>query len=78
MYELIGTSKNENCGSELIYREFPFKSNKFLDKNIFFEGRKEFIEYIDYFSTDQDDKTDIYSISGITKKLGSSPALVIS
>jgi len=68
LYELIGTSKNENNGSELVYREFPFKSNKFLDKNIFFEGRKEFIEYIDYFSKDQDDKKDIYSISGITKK----------
>uniref|UniRef100_A0A6C0LBF1 ATPase AAA-type core domain-containing protein n=1 Tax=viral metagenome TaxID=1070528 RepID=A0A6C0LBF1_9ZZZZ len=68
LYELIGTSKNENSGSELIYREFPFKSNKFLDKNIFFEGRKEFIEYIDYFSTEKDHKKDIYSISGITKK----------
>jgi hypothetical protein len=67
LYELIGTSKNENSGSELVYREFPFKSNKFLDKNIFFEGRKEFIDYIDYFSTEQDEK-DIYSISGITKK----------
>jgi SpoVK/Ycf46/Vps4 family AAA+-type ATPase len=67
LYELTGTSKNENNSSELVYREFPFKSNKFLDKNIFFEGRKEFIEYIDYFSKDHD-KKDIYSISGITKK----------
>jgi chaperone BCS1 len=51
------------------YREFPFKSNKFLDKNIFFEGKKEFIQFIDRFCEKNELKDDdIYEISGVTKK----------
>lgn len=51
------------------YREFPFRSNKFLDKNIFFEGKKEFIQFIDRFCEKNDLKDDdIYEISGVTKK----------
>lgn len=50
------------------YREFPFKSNKFLDQNIFFEGKREFTQFIDRFSEKDEVKDDIYEISGVTKK----------
>jgi hypothetical protein len=52
------------------YREFPFKSNKFLDKNVFFEGKQEFIQFIDRFCETNHSNNDnsIYEISGVTKK----------
>jgi chaperone BCS1 len=51
------------------YREFPFKSNKLLDKNIFFDGKADFINFIDRFKDDANVcKNDIYEISGVTKK----------
>jgi chaperone BCS1 len=55
------------------FRKYPFRSNKHLDKNIFFEGKREFIRYIDRFikKVDGAPKTEHelkYEDAGITFK----------
>ena len=44
--EYIHSQKDEDEKMNLIFKEYPFKSNKFLDKNIFFEEKDSLIKYI--------------------------------
>jgi hypothetical protein len=78
LYEFMRSYNDEDRRDKQTteYREFPFKSNKFLDKNVFFEGKQDFIQFIDRFceghaktsiSNDNNDNC-IYEISGVTKK----------
>ena len=74
-FEYIKCEKDEDGKCITIFRSCPFKSNKHLDKNIFFENRQAFINYIDRFSrtiTDIDRKTNdaLYEDAGITYKAG--------
>ena len=39
-----------------MFRKYPFRSNKFLDKNIFFKEKDEFIQYVDRFIKKSDSK----------------------
>jgi len=49
VFEFLSSEKDEDSVSTLKFREYPFKSNKFLDKNIYFEGKEKLIEYVDKF-----------------------------
>lgn len=49
VFEFLSSEKDEDGVSTLKFREYPFKSNKFLDKNIYFEGKEKLIEYVDKF-----------------------------
>ena len=75
VFEYIKYKKDEEDKCDMIFRRYPFRSNKYLDKNIFFEGRGEFINYIDRFikKSDPNEKSAIeqqYEHSGITFKAG--------
>ena len=52
IFEYLRSHRDDENRTKLYFREFPFKSNKFLDKNIFFEGKSKFIEYIHRFKID--------------------------
>jgi energy-coupling factor transporter ATP-binding protein EcfA2 len=53
--------------TKLVYREFPFHSNKHFDRNIFFEGRHDFQDFLNRFGkTGTHD--DLYVKMGVTKK----------
>lgn len=75
-FEFMKSEKDEDDKMRLSFREYTFKSNKFLDKNIFFEGKDKFIEYIDKFKNSRDfenikSKHELeYEDSGITFKAG--------
>ena len=49
VFEFLSSEKDEDSVSTLKFNEYPFKSNKFLDKNIYFEGKEKLIEYVDKF-----------------------------
>uniref|UniRef100_A0A6C0B6N0 AAA+ ATPase domain-containing protein n=1 Tax=viral metagenome TaxID=1070528 RepID=A0A6C0B6N0_9ZZZZ len=49
IFEYVKYKHDEEDRCELVFRKYPFRSNKFLDKNIFFENKDEFINYIDRF-----------------------------
>ena len=49
IFEYLSSNKDEDSRSTLLFREYSFKSNKFLDKNIYFEGKEKLIEYVDKF-----------------------------
>ena len=73
LFEFINSNMDEDDRRKMMYREFPFKSNKKLDKNIFFEGKNEFIAFIDRFipggTDDKNAESDAcYELSGVTKK----------
>jgi len=71
LYEFIRSYRDEdsrNRETTMEYREFPFNSNKTFDENIFFEGKPEFIKFIDRFCETDNKEKDIYTISGVTKK----------
>ena len=75
IFEYIKSEKDEDGRSSMIYRSCQFKSNKHLDKNIFFENRAEFIKYIDRFSKsisidDRKNNEELYEDAGITYKAG--------
>jgi len=76
IFEYLKSERDdEDNKCKLVYREHPFKSNKHLDKNVFFEGRDEFIKYIDKFAvhTGREMKSVHeleYEDSGITFKAG--------
>jgi len=75
IFEYIKYKKDDEDRYELVFRKYPFRSNKFLDKNIFFEGKPEFIKYVDQFvkKTDSSVKTDAekqYEDAGVTFKAG--------
>jgi hypothetical protein len=52
IFEYLRSHRDDDNRTNLYFREFPFKSNKFLDKNIFFEGKSKFIEYVRRFKID--------------------------
>lgn len=55
IFEYVSSSKDQETGRlELLFHEYLFKSNKFLDKNIFFEGKDKLIEYVDKFKVKKD------------------------
>jgi len=56
LFEFIGTCTSHDK-TELVYNEVFFKSNKYLEKNIFCENKQELIEYIDQFKRIPDDYT---------------------
>jgi chaperone BCS1 len=49
VFEFLSSEKDEDGVSTLKFNEYPFKSNKFLDKNIYFEGKEKLIKYVDKF-----------------------------
>jgi chaperone BCS1 len=55
VFEYLSSEKDEDGRSKLLFREYTFKSNKFLDKNIYFEGKEKLIEYVDKFKVKKDD-----------------------
>ena len=74
-FEYIKCEKDEDGKCTTVYRSCPFKSNKLLDKNIFFEDRQKFINYIDRFSRtiaeiDRKFNEELYEDAGITYKAG--------
>jgi len=56
VFEYIKYKRDEEDQCELVFRKYPFRSNKFLDKNIFFENKGEFIQYVDRFIKKTDPK----------------------
>ena len=50
IFEYIKTEQDEDGRCKSVYKQFNFKSNKHLDKNIFFEDKSNFIKYVDQFS----------------------------
>uniref|UniRef100_A0A6C0JIF9 AAA+ ATPase domain-containing protein n=1 Tax=viral metagenome TaxID=1070528 RepID=A0A6C0JIF9_9ZZZZ len=72
-FEFMKSEKDEDDKTRLSFREYPFKSNKHLDKNIFFENKQDFIQYIDKFRHRELEKNiseTEYEDSGITFKAG--------
>lgn len=49
IFELVKTQRDESDKVNMIYSETDFKSNKYLDKNMFYPEVKELTEYIDRF-----------------------------
>ena len=49
IFEYAGTHKDDYDKIKLQYHEYPFKSNKLLDKNIYFEGKEKLIEYVEFY-----------------------------
>jgi hypothetical protein len=73
IFEFIKSEKDEDDKSRLSYRTTDFISNKHLDKNIFFENKPAFINYIDKFSNKTIGKSVHeleYEDAGITFKAG--------
>jgi len=76
IFEFMKTEKDEDDKMRLSYRETDFHSNKHLDKNIFFENKQEFINYIDKFkNTSSNEQAQSvyereYEDAGVTFKAG--------
>jgi hypothetical protein len=73
IFEFIKSEKDEEDNTRLSFRATDFKSNKHLDKNIFFENKQLFINYIDKFKNKCIEKTPHemeYEDAGITFKAG--------
>ncbi len=70
IFEYLRSQKDDDNQTKLYFREFPFKSNKFLDKNIFFEGKEKFTEYVRRFKIDNTDVSyeKDYENAGVTCK----------
>lgn len=72
IFEYAGVHKDEYEKLKLQYNEYPFKSNKLLDKNIYFEGKDKLIEYVDKFKVNKTgEKSDYekeYEEAGVTFK----------
>ena len=74
IFEYVKMYKDEEI-CKPVYKEYNFNSNKHLDKNIFFDGRNEFIKYIDQFSKyitleEKQKSESVYEDNGITFKAG--------
>lgn len=73
IFEFIKSEKDEDDKTRLSYRTTDFASNKHLNKNIFFENKQIFIDYIDKFKNQCAEKTKHeleYEDAGITFKAG--------
>ena len=49
IFELVKTQRDESDKINMVYSDTDFKSNKYLDKNLFYPEVKELTEYIDRF-----------------------------
>jgi len=73
-FEYMKTQKDDEDKMQIVYTKTPFKSNKYLDQNIFYEQKQEVIEYVDRFAKPSDSittKSDYeleYERSGVTFK----------
>jgi len=73
IYEYITSEVDDDNRTSKKFLKYPFCSNKFLDKNIFFDGKARLIEYIDRFIKVTDDKNRYeqeYEDAGVTFKAG--------
>lgn len=76
IFEYIKYSKDDDDDRcDFTFRKYPFRSNKHLDKNIFFEGKQDFIQYVDRFIMKSDPleknpSEEQYEDAGITFKAG--------
>lgn len=73
IFEFIKSEKDEEDNTKLSFRSTDFKSNKHLDKNIFFENKQLFINYVDKFKNQCVEKSPHemeYEDAGITFKAG--------
>jgi hypothetical protein len=75
IFEYIKYTKDEDDRCEMVFRKYPFRSNKYLEKNIFFEGKTDFIDYVDRFVMKSDPleknvSEQQYEDAGITFKAG--------
>jgi len=75
IFEYIKYKRDEDDRCELMFRKYPFRSNKHLEKNIFFEGKDDFIRYVDRFTKKSDpaekNASEIqYEDAGVTFKAG--------
>lgn len=77
IFEYIKYSKDEDDDDrcDFTFRKYPFRSNKHLNKNIFFEGKQDFIQYVDRFIMKSDPleknpSEEQYEDAGITFKAG--------
>lgn len=68
--EYIHSQKDDDDKVKMIYREYPFESNKFLDKNIFFDENEQLTKYVDQFSRFCPNNASYqeYATSGLTHK----------
>lgn len=68
--EYVQSQKDDDDKMKLTYKEYPFESNKFLDKNIFLEEKDQLIQYIDQFSIYNPNNSSYaeYATSGLTHK----------
>jgi hypothetical protein len=73
IYEYVSTETDEDDRRSKKFLKYPFRSNKYLDKNIFFDGKDRLIEYIDRFIKTGVGKNRFeqeYEDSGVTFKAG--------
>jgi hypothetical protein len=76
IFEYIKYSKDDDDDRcHFTFRKYPFRSNKYLEKNIFFEGKPDFIQYVDRFIMKSDPmeknpSEEQYEDAGITFKAG--------
>ena len=60
IYEFVSSYKDDYDKVKLQFNEYPFKSNKLLDKNIYFEGKEKLIEYVDKFKVNASNEKSFY------------------
>lgn len=68
--EYIKSQKDDDDKLKITFKEYAFKSNKFLDKNIFFPEKEDLIKYINQFSrlnTNNESYAE-YETAGLTHK----------
>jgi len=73
IYEYVSMETDEDDRRSKKFLKYPFRSNKYLDKNIFFDGKDRLIEYIDRFIKTGGGKNRFeqeYEDSGVTFKAG--------
>ena len=71
IFEYKRSILDEDDNVKIIFDECPFKSNKDLEKNIFIENKKELIDYVNQFCTDnpiRDACYEEYKKTGFTYK----------
>ena len=72
IFEYSGTYKDDYEKITLQFHEYSFKSNKLLDKNIYFEGKEKLIEYVDKFKVNKTEEKSCfekeYECAGVTFK----------
>jgi hypothetical protein len=70
IFEYVKSKVDDEDRKSIKFLKYPFNSNKFLDKNIFFEGKEKLIEYIDRFDKSNSKYEQEYQDAGVTFKAG--------